>query len=121
MATSSAKVAGQTTSYRQMWVKIAPPTFPETALRLPSLFQLYRLDQMFSPVWHLYTGQNSDSLVELVKVLRDDFRRESEMVKPDIAVLKERVLSVLSYDNTKKELQQYIQAEKENVEIPIRG
>jgi chromosome segregation ATPase len=58
-----------------------------------------------------------DSLVNIVKVLREDFRREREMVKPDIAILKEKVReSVLQYDSTKKELQKYMEKEKDNVE-----
>ena len=58
-----------------------------------------------------------DSLVDLVKVLREDFRRESEVVKPDIAILKERVReSVIQYDSAKKEMQNYMRVEKESVE-----
>merc|ERR1711991_269267 len=53
-----------------------------------------------------------DSLVNIVKTLREDFRRESEMVKPDIAILKERVReSVLQYENAKQELEKYMQIE----------
>ena len=86
---------------------------PTTSVSIPTLSSS---SDVFAGMAPLHRPE-FDSLVELVKVLRDDFRRESEMVKPDIAVLKERVReSVLSYDNTKKELQKYIQAEKENVE-----
>ena len=71
---------------------------PTTSVSIPAA---YSSPNAFAAMAPLHRPE-FDSLVELVKVLRDDFRRESEMVKPDIAVLKERVReSVLSYDNTK--------------------
>ena len=109
MATSSAKVTApddklQTNVGEDSPANISRDLPPTTSVSIPTLSSRSNVFAGLAPLHR----PEFDSLVELVKVLRDDFRRESEMVKPDIAVLKERVReSVLSYDNTKKELQQY--------------
>ena len=86
---------------------------PTTSIPIPPTSQKRNIFAGMAPLHR----PEFDSLVNLVKVLREDFRRESEVVKPDIAILKERVReSVIQYDSAKKEMQNYMRVEKESVE-----